>query len=210
MTTTRLLRLSLRGILAWCLVSAAGFLLARPIVAGMSPFFEGVIDAMQSDYAAQLDVVEAAEGPKISMTCTAKRQLVLARGKIVPFLASYNCARMDATHALVPVVIFLVAVIGWPIGDRRETLRRALGCVLLLPIILASTTPLLLYGLVEATLHPESFGAGAQVKALWQPFVFMEMGGSWLLPLVAAALCVGFCTRRKGRSNRLPIHADAS
>jgi hypothetical protein len=189
-THRRLLQISLRGILAWCALSAAGFLLARPIVEIVSPFFEGVVDSMQSNYTAYLSVVDAQGGPKIVMSCTAKRELLLPRGRIIPVFASFDCAKIDAVHALVPIVIFLVVVIAWPMKDRREALRRILCSAIVLPVVLALTTPLLLFGLVNSTLHPESFGADAQLRALLQPFVFMEMGGRWLLPLAATAVSI--------------------
>jgi len=189
-THRRLLRLSFRGILIWCALSAAGFLLTRPIVETLSPFFEGVVDSMQSDYTAFLSVIDAQGGPKIVMSCTAQRALLLPHGGIVPAFASFKCAWTDAVHALVPIIIFLVVVFGWPTKNRREMLRRILSSAIALPIVLGLTTPLLLIGLANSTLYPESFRADSQLRALLQPFVFMELGGRWLLPLVAAAVSI--------------------
>lgn len=81
-------------------------------------------------------------------------------------------------------------MIGWPLGARRERRRRVIGAALLLPVMIALTTPVLLLGLVDTVLYPMGFSADGQLRALLQPFVFMEMGGRWLLPLVAATLCI--------------------
>jgi hypothetical protein len=196
MTTKSLLRLSLRGVLAWCVLSAAGFLFAPAIMKALSPLMVGAIDIMQSDFMAHLAIVDERGGAKIAMSCTAARELILPQGKIVPFLGSFNCAATDAIHALVPFVIFSVGIAGWPISHRRELLRRLVGFVLLLPVVAALTTPVLLVGLVESRLHPDSFSAAAQWRALAQPWVFMEMGGRWLLPLLAALLCIRLAADR--------------
>ena len=197
MAINPLLKLSLRGALAWFILSAIGFLFAHTITAALSRLMERVIDVLQSDFIAHLTIVGTRGGAKIVMSCTATRELVLPRGRIVPLLGSFNCAGADAIHALVPIVIFSVAVAAWPVGQWREMLRRMVGYALLLPVVVAVTTPLLLMGLVESRLHPESFRADAQWTALIQPWIFMEMGGRWLLPLMAALLCIRFAALPK-------------
>ena len=192
MASNALLKISLRAFLAWSLLSIAGFIFVRPIMAVWSPMMESVIDSMQSDYTADLSIVDVRGAPTITMSCTATRELRLPSGRVVPFMGSYQCAATDAVHALVPIVIFLVTVVSWPIGRRAEAIGRLLSSLVLLPCIVAATTPMLLLGLVNAVLNPASFSAGSQLTVLLQPFVFMEMGGRWLLPLVAALLCVRF------------------
>jgi hypothetical protein len=194
MASNALLKISLRAFLAWSLLAVAGFVFVRPILAMWSPMMESVIDAMQSDFTAQLSVVDMRGAPTITMLCTATRELRLPSGRVVPFLGSYQCATTDAVHALVPIVIFLVTVVSWPIGRRAEVIGRILSSFVLLPFIVAATTPMLLLGLVNSVLNPASFSTHSQWTALLQPFVFMEMGGRWLLPLVAALLCVRFGT----------------
>jgi hypothetical protein len=194
MSRAFLRRLSLRSIVAWGLLSAIGFLFARAITEVLLPFIQSVVDTMQSDYIAHLSILDTRAGLKIAMSCTAERELALPRGTIMPFLGTFNCATTDAVHALVPLVIFAVAVASWPTSSRRETFGRVIGSLLLLPVVVALTTPPLLVGLVESTLHPKSLSADPQFAALIQPWVFMEMGGRWLLPLAAAALCIRFDT----------------
>ena len=159
-------------------------------MSALSPMMESMIDTMQSDFTAHISVVDGHSDPAVSMSCTATHQLVVPHGRIIPFLGTFKCASIDAVHALVPIVIYLVAAVGWPIIRRREILWRILGSVLLLPAVIWLTTPLLLVGLVNSRLPPESFSSDAQLTALMQPFVFMEMGGLWLLPLAAAFVCI--------------------
>jgi hypothetical protein len=190
LTANRRLRLSLRGVLAWGLLAAAGFWMVRPIVTAVAPLMEGVVDALQSDYVSYLTVEDAREGPKLVMSCRANRPLQFAPDRLVPVGRSFACAETDAVHVLVPVVIFLTVVVGWPIANRREMTLRGGGALLVLPAIIAATTPVLLVGLVNVGLHPETYSTAAQFATLLHPFVFIEMGGVWLLPLIAAALCI--------------------
>jgi hypothetical protein len=88
----------------------------------------------------------------------------------------------------VPLIIYAAAVVAWPVGHRREWLKRAVASVLLLPVVILPG-PILLAALAEMPLHPASFSADSQ-HALMQPFVFMELGGLWLLPLAAACLSI--------------------
>ena len=185
-----LLRASLRALLAWCVLAGLGLCFVRGICTPLLPLMEGAIDALQSDFNAYLSVVPAAGGLQIAMSCTMNHDLTLPSGRRIPFLASYDCATTDAMHALVPLLIFLVPLVAWPAGSRREAALRVPVGLVLLPVVVALTTPLLLTGIVAARVHPAAFAAGSQLAALLQPFVFMEMGGSWLVPLLAAVLCI--------------------
>src|ERR1700684_1545446 len=120
MTVGPLLKLSLRCALVWGLLSAIGFLFARGITDALSPLMKSVIDGIQSDFISHLSVVGTGGSTRIVMSCTATRQLVLPNGGIVPFLGSFGCAAADAVHALVPMVIFSVALAAWPIKQWRE------------------------------------------------------------------------------------------
>jgi hypothetical protein len=184
----RPLQHSLRGLGLWCLLSIVAFLWARPIEALLTPFIEGVVDLFESDYAAQVAVVDSKDGPEIEMTCVANRPLRLPNGTLVPFLGSFRCARTDAVHALAPLVVFGVGLLAWPLASRRELVRRLLWGVPLFALVVALTTPLLLSGLANTVLRPDTFRSDAQLTALLQPFVFMEMGGLFLVPLLAACL----------------------
>jgi hypothetical protein len=204
MAGSPLLKYSLRGLLAWALLSAAGFLFAGAIVYAFLPLMEAMIDALQSDFTAYLSVADSHGSSVIAMSCTAARQLTLPSGKIIPFLGSYKCASVDSVHALVPIVIYCVAVLAWPIRQWREVYRRLFGSLLLLPTVVALTTPLLLIGIADAALYPQTFRSDGQLTALWQPFVFLEMGGDWLVPVIAAAVCIRLAAAgAKARTLRL-------
>jgi hypothetical protein len=192
-----LLRVSLRAALAWCVLSIAGFIFVRPIVSTMIPLMETMIDHMQSDYMARLALIEVQGNTELTMSCTATRKLFLPGGRIVPFLGTVSCAYMDAVHALVPIVIFLVAVVSWPTVDSRDARRRFLAALFVMPCIVALSAPTVLVGLESMGRNPDLFTpTSGNIAAFFQPFAFLEMGGRWVLPLVAAVACVRFAERR--------------
>ncbi|MDR3415763.1 MAG: hypothetical protein P4L83_06215 [Nevskia sp.] len=200
MTPARLLRICRRAILVWCLLSGAGFFLVRPLAAALLPAMGWMINHMQSDFRAQLLVEDFKGSPMIMMPCVTTRAIALASGGFAAPDSSFDGGGVDAVHALVPIVIFLVAVISWPVRGWHEMLGRALGSMVLLPPLVAMTTVLLFVGRVEGLLHRLTTGvAPSQRSALLQSYVFMEEGGRWLVPLVAAMLCIGIGAKLFGR-----------
>jgi hypothetical protein len=156
-------------------------------MSGLTPIMNTMIDHMQSDYMAHLSMVERNGNPQITMSCTAIRPLTLPSGRVIPFLGTVDCAYMDAVHALVPIVIFLVAVMAWPTRNASEMAKRLFGAVMILPCVVALAAPMVLVGLEDMGRNPiSSSDTGGTVRALLQPFAFMEMGGRWLIPLLAA------------------------
>jgi hypothetical protein len=190
LTANPVLRASLRGLTAWCVLAVLGLVFAPAITRTLLPMMEAAVDLLQSDFSAYLALTDSNRGPQLMMSCTVNHDVVLPSGARIPYLGTYACASTDALHALAPIVIFLSLLIAWPAADRREIVKRIVAAAWLLPLVVALTTPPLLVGVVESKLHADTFAAGAQLTALLQPFVFMEMGGSWLCPLLAASVCL--------------------
>src|ERR1700678_248064 len=124
MNARQLRRISVRAFLVWGSLSVAGFFMATPIIALLAPLMEFVVDAMQSDYLSHLSVVDKNGNLTVLMSCTMTHRVRLPTGRIIPFLESFDCAGTTAMHVLVPLIIFLMVVLVWPMRDRRERLRR--------------------------------------------------------------------------------------
>ncbi|MDR3414865.1 MAG: hypothetical protein P4L83_01650 [Nevskia sp.] len=200
MTSPDPIRLSLRMLVAWCVLSAAGFIFVRPITSALLPVMESASNGMQSEFIVDLSLEDAPGGPAIRMECTTRHPVALGSGNVVPAYGVFEGGSVDAVHALVPVVIFLVVIAAWPFAGYRELAVRLLGTALPLPVIVALTTSLLLVERVEVFLnHAATYRTESQFVVMTQPFVFMESGGRWLLPLLAAALCVGIGGRLSTR-----------
>jgi len=201
----RLLRISARAALVWCFGTVTAFIFVRPILSTLIPIWESMIDSMQSDYVGSLRIVGDHGNEKIAMVCTATRTLYLPDGRIVPFLGSIDCAYIDAVHALVPIVIFLVTLLGWPTRTGSEMPKRFLAALPLIPCVAAVSAPVALVGLENIGRNPSVSGAElGTMTGLFQPFVFMELGGRWLLPLVAAGVCIWLADWRSSTAKTRP------
>jgi hypothetical protein len=201
MESIALLRVSLRAVLAWSLLSVTGYVFVRPIITAFIPMMEFMIDTMQSDFWAHLSLIDVRGNLQILMSCTAIQPFFYPNGRFVARYSNVDCAYTDAVHALVPIIIFVVAVVGWPAGTRVEWRRRAIAALLLMPCVVALTTPITLMGLANMGRDPDAFnGTQGQLTALMQPFAVMEMGGRWLVPLVAAVVCIRVATRKSKRA----------
>jgi hypothetical protein len=97
-------------------------------------------------------------------------------------------------HTLVPMVIELSVLLVWPVNAWRERFLLLLLGLVTSMIVLAATAPFVLIGNLE--IYLQEMAVQAQVKRpepwtlTWM--IFSEMGGRWLLPLVAAMLCIRF------------------
>jgi len=173
-------------------------------MSGLTPIMESMIEQMQSDYVAHLSIIDRHGNPQIIMSCTALRRFALPSGQIIPFLGTVDCAYMDAVHALVPMVIFLVAVVAWPARDRTEVRKRIMLAALILPCVVGLAAPMVLVGLEHRGRNPDLYGGGGgEMTALLQPFAFMEMGGRWLFPVLGAVLSIQLASMNWTRAARV-------
>lgn len=186
------LRLGVRVVFVWMLVCAAVYVAQRPLAAATLPYFEWMIGLLQEDFSAALRIVDHAGHPAIEMTPYLLRPVPLTEQLALrPFIAMPPTV-VNVDHALVPMVLLLTGVAAWPWARRREAIVRALLTLAVSPLILAIGTPVLLAGrqqiaFIEAALQ---HGARFHEPYLVTFMIFMESGGGWLLPLIAAAACV--------------------
>ncbi len=156
---------------------------------------EITIDVAQRDYLPHLSVVKVQGNTRIMMSCTAIRPLVFSNGHTLAPYETLDCAYIDGVHVLVPPIVFLVAVVSWPASRWAEWRGRILISLPMLLCVVALTTTDLFIGLERMARIPGRVnGIGDQMAVLMQPFIFMELGGRWLLPLLAAAACIRLAT----------------
>lgn len=196
-----MLKPSLSGLLFWCLLGLMGLVWVGPIVRGFAPVIEDVVDALQSDYVAHLSLASSSDGTRLVMFCTATHDIYAPGRPVIHLLRSFPCAYVDAVHALAPIMIFLLPVIVWPWQRRGEVVGRVVASTLLLPVVVALTTPVSLMGLAQWSLYPDLANEQRPLIALLQPMAFVEMGGGWLIALLSATLCIA-CGKRLARSWR--------
>lgn len=177
---------------AWALLSCAGLVAGAPLFRVVLPWLEPVCAALLPGFAASLRVVERAPDTVIVLSLQALDAIRLGAHVVVqPF------ERLEASttllHNLVPPVLLFAALAALPVRSWRERLLLfALGFPAL-ALTLALTTPIHLAGLVETSLQDAAAALGTARPTPWplRWMLFLEGGGRWLLPLLAALGCRG-------------------
>jgi hypothetical protein len=202
----RLLRaVVIRVFLAWTALSV-GLLVTGPVVfEALRPLFKFTFDLMQPDLDASLRVSQASGHWAVEMQPLVIHPIPLTRDRSLSSGALLGWWSTDLSHNLLPLLIYLSAVIAWPAGGNSERLGRLVVSVPVVLLLLALSAPLVLAGQVEISILREAarWGAARHEPGLVTFLIFMESGGRWLLPLAAAVACV-VGVRRVVRRAALP------
>lgn len=175
---------SWRLILAWLLLSACilfqGERLTRPLL----PFVSYVISMIQSDYRAILKI-NSDEPGLIQMQATTRRSIpsiIAAEERLI--------TGTHITHALVPLMIFFSILWSWPVENYQKRVVLLLLGVPLSFSIVALTVPFQLSGNVELLFQhfAEYYKVKKESTFILSWFIFLEVGGRWLLPIVLAVI----------------------
>jgi len=201
----------------WALLCVATIGFGRQALALALPLFDRMIAVLQGDFAASVEIAQdgtAQDGkvpdakPKDSKAWVLRMQPTLVRpAQLNAELAMPAGTRLrwfvtHVDHTLVPPLLFLMVLLGWPADSRAELRIRLLSALPMLLLILALTAPVQLVGQVQmvqaelAALAGEPRGEPPLVTLM----VFMESGGRWLLPLVAGILCIALGRKLRGPS----------
>ncbi len=186
------LRFGVRALVVWMIVCVAVFIAQRPLTALLLPYFELIVGLLQQDFTASLQLAQDGGQAVIRMTPFLLRPVALTDELALrPFVALAPFP-VSVDHALVPLVLLMTGVASWPFAGIREAVVRLWLAIAAVPPVLALGTPVLLVGrqqiaFVEAALRQ---GAVFHEPGLVTLMIFMESGGRWLLPLVAAFACV--------------------
>ena len=181
---------ALRLLVGWMLLSAIGLVYSRELVSFFLPYFSFIIHEVQSDFLPTLDIIGTGTGAELRMSAQAIRDIPLNSDKYIPALSRIDYTKADLSHVLVPAVLFLSGMVSWPVRNFRELVYRiAFGTCAML-IVMSLTTPLFLAGKFEMWLSDN--GAPSVSNWLVDWLIFTEVGGRWLLPIVAATASVSF------------------
>ena len=204
----RPLRPAMRLAGAWALLSIAGFVAGAPLFRVALPWLEPICAALLPGFAASLRVVQRTPDTVIVLSLQALDAIRLGAYVVVPPLARLE-ASTTLLHNLVPPVLLFTTLAALPVrGWRERLLLFALGFPAL-ALVLALTTPIHLAGLVETGFEDAAAALGVARPTPWtlRWMLFLEGGGRWLLPLLAALGCRGlvqlFCVRSDAGEGRL-------
>jgi len=119
------------------------------------------------------------------------RPLHLTDGLAIP-PGTELTAQTHLLHTLVPAVIELAAVFAWPVTRLPERLVGILLGLITAIAVIALTAPFVLIGTIEISLQEWVANSGGQRPEPWPLtwMLFCEMGGRWLLAVLAAAASI--------------------
>lgn len=176
-----------RLLLAWLLMAAVFYSAGNLIVQQALPLLQWLANSLSDQYAARLSLAESEQGAIIQIAATISQNIFYGSLPIAPQGAVLTGAG-TLVHALSPLVILFSLLVCWPAPGRVLALRLAIGALLGLLIILG-TLPFLLISHIEGTLHAavqQFLPNPVPMPKVFYWVMFMEMGGLWLLPILAA------------------------
>lgn len=185
--------------LAWALLSALGWYFGEWLAGLLALMIDLVLRWMAPEFAPALQVVPVGHNFLIKLSALALQPIPLTTAKAYPVGRQF-AASIGLLHALLPVVICLSILLAWPVRRRGQRLFLLLAGLAAAPFVIALTSPPLLLGLIEINFQET---AGQLNETRPEPLVlswmiFCEMGGNWLLGLLAAWGCIDLQRRLSG------------
>jgi hypothetical protein len=191
MSRRELIYLTLKGLVVWLLLSGlvwyGGFYLGQ----GLLPLINTVIMTMNTDISPSLRLVISGEDVSIELSAWVLRPIYLNANHFIPVGTELKSST-HLLHNLVPFVIEGTLLLVWPQEQRsRYALVIMFGLLTAIGVILA-TLPALLLGQLEISFQQTAM-SGNKPRAMpyfadWM--VFCELGGRWLLAVIAAWLSI--------------------
>lgn len=189
----RLLRVViLRLTAAWLLLSLGLLAFGPATFEALLPVLKFVIDLLQPDLDATLRLALKAGDWNIEMEPLVVHPIRLARGRYLASGTHLGVWSTDLSHNLLPLALFLSAVLAWPVRRRLESMWRLALSTPVLLLLLVLSAPIVLAGQLEISIVRQAarLGVPTQEPGLVTFLVFMESGGCWLLPIAAAIGCI--------------------
>jgi hypothetical protein len=186
--------LILKGLLAWLVLSGLVLYFGEWLVKSLFPLLKATIMLMTSELSPSLKLVNATQSQlDVSIELSAKvlHPIYLNAGQFIPpgidLLASAHLL-----HVLVPLVIEGIILLVWPVQGWSQRLWLLLLGLLTAVLVVMAILPAQLLGTLEISFQNVALMGKVPRSAPWFVtwMVFCEMGGRWLLGIVAAGLCI--------------------
>ncbi len=191
MSRAELLGLSLKGLLAWSVLSVFGWYFGEALGTGLLPWFEVIIHQVRPDYSPWLKLIPEHHDFTIHLNVTLVNRVLLG-GQLWLKAGRELTAGTHLMHTLVPMVIELSILLVWPVnGWRQRLMLLSLGLVTSM-LVVGATAPFVLLGNIEIYLQTLAQQVNVHRPVPWTLtwMIFSEMGGRWVLPIIAALVCI--------------------
>ncbi|ATG92601.1 hypothetical protein [Methylomonas koyamae] len=194
MSRRDLIFLTLKGLLAWLVLSCFVFYLGEWLAKGLCPLTKAVMISMAPDLSPSLKLAKSAQSQldySIELTAWVLQPIYLNSNHFIPPQTELKSSA-HLIHSFVPLVIEGVILLAWPVQCwQQRLLLIGLGLLTAVLVVMA-TLPAQLLGKLE--IYFQDIAVAGQnprpVPLFLDWMVFCEVGGRWLLAIVAAWLCV--------------------
>lgn len=194
MSKRDLLVLTLKGLLAWLVLSGLVLYFGEWLAKGLFPLLKAVMISMAPDLSPSLQLVKSAQSQldySIELSAWVLQPVYLNASHFIPPSTELKSST-HLLHSFVPLVIEGSILLVWPLqGWRQRLLLIGLGLLTAVLVVMA-TLPALLLGNLEVSFQDIAEAGQNPRPVPWfvDWMVFCELGGRWLLGIVAAWLCI--------------------
>lgn len=199
MNTKKLYARFIIAFFIWAALSVVGYFHGIKLIKLLEPYYISVVETAYPDYEARIAYDENPTEPYIELYVTAVKPIPYAPGKAVPAGRTIGPTKITTFHTMVPLIIFAVIVLVWPVKSVKEYLVLLAVAVPGLLIVTGVTSPFQMLGLLDTAF----INAAAQMGYLYESkafawMKFTEGGARWLIPVLTAILC-GWIANKVGR-----------
>lgn len=186
-----LISLSLKALLVWLVLSGLGWYFQNAIGQTLLPLYQVIIRMLAPEFSSGLTIISQGHEQIIQLDVHLLRPYAISRQYAFPAGKEFQ-AGSHLIHSLVPIIIEMTVLLVWPVKTfKHRLLLLALGMLSVLAVS-AAITPALLLGLIEIDFQEAANSIDIARPEPWllSWMLFCEGGGRWMLPLVAAGLCI--------------------
>ncbi|MBD9357397.1 hypothetical protein [Methylomonas albis] len=194
MSRRELFVLTLKGLLAWLVLSGLVLYFGEWLAKGLFPLLKAVMIWMSPDLSSSLNLLKSVQSQldySIELSAWVLRPVYLNANHFIPPGTELKSSA-HLLHSFVPLVIEGSILLVWPVQHwRQRFLLIGLGLLTAVLVVMA-TLPAQLLGKLEISFQDiaESGSSPRAIPWFVDWMVFCELGGRWLLGIVAAWLCI--------------------
>jgi hypothetical protein len=186
-----LLGFSLKILLAWLTMTGLIMFAGEWLLTPCFPLLETVIIKVASEFSPALELIPSVDGGRLELNVWVLSPVYIDAEVVIPKGLELTSST-HLLHIFVPIAILLSILLVWPVQSQPQKLLLIAFGLLVSVLILLATVPVLLVALLEMPFQEMAMQANSLYKPPWfmDWMIFCEMGGTLLLALTGAFLCI--------------------
>jgi hypothetical protein len=189
--------LILKGLVVWLVLSIGVLYVGEWLLANLFPLLKRVISLMTTELSPSLKLIKTADSQfdaSVELSARVVRPIYLNTGHYIPPGMDLSSSA-HLMHVWVPLVIEFSILLVWPVQYWLQRLFLIVVGLLTAILVVLLILPAQLLGVLEVSLQNVALTGAVPRPAPWflAWMVFCEMGGRWLLGILAAPLLQTSC-----------------